>query len=320
MMTTAAFIGLLAAAPAGGSSSLVGVPVVSGASETDVFGVNDGNPTIITGSWYDTSDEEHGYFGPMSTTAYTTFDDSTDPGTEPRGINDGGYITGFDNSESGSAANYIPFERAPDGTITNVTMGGTTLNDLIQGISNKKNVFAGSYVNSSLEYLAYIGTNGQYSKGIKLKGITNTGYAARGINDKGDIVGWYYDTNGVQNGFLLSRGTAVTIDDPDTSAVSTVLEGINDAGTITGQWTNKSKRIFGFIYDIGTKKFTPIRVPSSSSFVQPWGISGSGLVAVGSDVGYYVWCPSTKVCVKYGGIAAGGPPQRPAHRLSPKLP
>lgn len=314
-MVTTAVTALVAAGPVLAKGVVVQVVPVQGSDETDVFGINDSN--AITGSWYDPSGAEHGYVGSFTGANYTTFDDSTDPGTEPRGINNAGYVSGFDNSGGSSPSAYIPFERAPSGAISNVAMDGNVLNGLIQGINNK-NVFTGGYENSNLQFVGYIGANGKYSKGLNLKGITSTGFAGRGVNDKGDIVGWYYDTNGVQHGLLLPSGkTAVRIDDPDKSAVSTVLEGINNNGEITGQWTDSSSDIHGFVFDSMTKKFTALKINGAVSFVQPWGINSKGDVAVGSDVGYYIWCPSQKVC------PVGAPAikvQHPWRKLLPKFP
>jgi hypothetical protein len=52
------------------------------------------------------------------------------------------------------------------------------------------------------------------------------------INAVGDMVGYYFDGNGVGHGFLLSRGNFTTIDVP--GAVFTLAFGINPAGEIVG--------------------------------------------------------------------------------------
>ena len=76
-------------------------------------------------------------------------------------------------SASGNPVDYIPYERSPGGTITDVTMDGTPLNYLVQGI-NKKGVFTGSYENKSGKIFGYTGKNAQYNKAITLPGITTT--------------------------------------------------------------------------------------------------------------------------------------------------
>lgn len=297
----AAVLVLMMGPPAMAKGLFIEIVPIPNSDLTDVFGINDNaniNNDVITGSWFDSHAIEHGYVGPVSGVGYKTFDDpnSPNPGTEPRAINDNGYITGFSNSQSGQAASYIPFERDPKGTITEVTMKGALLNDIAQGINNKNNEFAAAYLNTSLAYVGYLGENGAYKKSINLSGIANTGFAGRGINNSGDIVGWYYDTTGVQHGFLISHGTATTIDPNESDLASNVLEGINDKGMITGQWTDTSGLVHSYTYNLHRQKFTRIKVPGSTTFVQAWGINDQGLVALGSDAGYYIWCPTETTC------------------------
>ncbi|HEY3777246.1 MAG TPA: hypothetical protein VGL35_04245 [Rhizomicrobium sp.] len=313
LLVFAAIVGLLGAGPAAAKPYLYPITAVPNSILTTIFGINDKG--IATGSWYDPENVEHGYIGSPDGSKYTTFDDQTDPGTEPRGLNDANIVTGFDNSQSGSADSYIPFERASDGTITDLAKKGVTLNDLIQGI-NKNGVFTGSYATTSLQIVGYTGKNAKFTGGIKLKGITNTGVAGRGIDAAGDIVGWYYDASGAQHGFLLPAGrNPTTINSTAKNTVSTVLESINDKGLITGQYTDTSGDIHGFIYDIAQKAFREIKVPGAASFVQAWGINNKGWVAVGSDAGYFVYCPSFSKCV---GTAA--PYRAPKQKLHPQLP
>jgi hypothetical protein len=290
------------------------VPVPNSAS-TNVFGVNDSN--IITGSWLDASGVEHGYVGPLSGAKYKTFDNpnSTTPGTEPRGINDSGHITGFSNSQSGSTGTYVPFERDPKGHITEIAKNRSLLNYLVQGINNKNSEFAGSYVNTSLEVIGYLGQNGQYKKAFKVTGLKNTGYAGRGMNNAGDIVGWYSDANGVQHGLLVSAGTAQKLEPMETNMASSVLEGINNKGWITGQWTDTSGVIHAFFYETKSQKFRSIKVSGASSFTQAWGVSDSGLIAVGSDVGSFIYCPSGVSCP-----AAAHGTYKPVVKPKPQIP
>src|SRR5262245_33621582 len=50
---------------------------------------------------------------------------------------------------------------------------------------------------------------------------------ARGINPRGDVVGFYIDTAGIQHGFLLKDGTFMTIDFPLAGVRNTSANGIN---------------------------------------------------------------------------------------------
>jgi len=60
--------------------------------------------------------------------------------------------------------------------------------------------------------------------------------ASRGINARGDIVGFYIDTAGSQHGFLLHDGTFTTIDFPVAGVRANSANGINAQGEIVGQY------------------------------------------------------------------------------------
>jgi probable HAF family extracellular repeat protein len=63
----------------------------------------------------------------------------------------------------------------------------------------------------------------------------------QGINDAGQIVGWYSDATGT-HGFLLSGGIYTTLNDPlALNGANTQAYGINDLGQIVGTYT-KTRR------------------------------------------------------------------------------
>jgi hypothetical protein len=61
------------------------------------------------------------------------------------------------------------------------------------------------------------------------------GTFALGINNKDEVVGFYYDSLHRQNGFLFSNGNYTTIDDP-LGLNGTYATGINDASKIVGYY------------------------------------------------------------------------------------
>src|SRR5262249_15364292 len=69
--------------------------------------------------------------------------------------------------------------------------------------------------------------------------------AANGINDAGQIVG-YYENAGGNHGFLSSGGTYTSLDDP-LATQGTHAFGINDAGQIVGSYGTATGE-HGFIY------------------------------------------------------------------------
>ena len=60
--------------------------------------------------------------------------------------------------------------------------------------------------------------------------------SARGINARGDIVGFYVDDTGTQHGFLRQDGQYTTIDFPLAGVRGTIANGINARGEIVGQY------------------------------------------------------------------------------------
>ncbi len=81
---------------------------------------------------------------------------------------------------------------------------------------------------------------------------------ANGINDAGQIVGYFYNGTG-EHGFLDSGGTFTQIDAP--GATDTGASGINDAGQIVGNFFNSTGE-HGFLDSGGT--FTQIGVPGAT--------------------------------------------------------
>ena len=59
---------------------------------------------------------------------------------------------------------------------------------------------------------------------------------ARGINARGDVVGFYV-AGGKQRGFLLKDGDYTTLEFPVPGVRATVANGINSQGEIVGQYT-----------------------------------------------------------------------------------
>ena len=80
---------------------------------------------------------------------------------------------------------------------------------------------------------------------------------AWGINDAGQIVGFYEDSSLKLHGFLYSNGTYTTLDDPSASANgSTKAFGINATGQMVGDYINASG-FHGFLYDPNSNIFPP---------------------------------------------------------------
>jgi hypothetical protein len=273
------------------SSAIAGtwVPATPPPNSTSMilFGINDKN--VSTGGYTDPSGVQHGFLGPFDGSKYKSFDDSGGT-TEPRSLNNKSYITGYD------VGTLIPWERYPDGTLTDITKKGAPLNQIAHGI-NSSNVFTGDYTNTKGAYIGYLGKKAKYTGAFTLS-IKNAGYAGRAIDTAGDLGGWYYDTTtGLQRGFLIMGGTAMKLDYPN--AAYTVVEGMNDKGMVSGQYQDSSGVIHGFIYKISTATFTGLDAPGAT-LTQAWGINNNNVVAVSADIGSFAYCIKKTSCVNAG--------------------
>jgi uncharacterized membrane protein len=114
---------------------------------------------------------------------------------------------------------------------------------------------------------------------INFPGAAST--QAYGLNNCGDVVGFYVDVHGTQHGFAYSKKDGYrTIDIP--GAAEVYLFGINDAQTIVGGWRDNSGILRGFV--LINNKTTPVNFPGAVDTL-PLGINAQGDIVGGYDLG-----------------------------------
>ena len=103
---------------------------------------------------------------------------------------------------------------------------------------------------------------------------------ASGINNMGQIVGSYRDSNGGWHGYVYTNGTFTNFFDVPGANPTTPIEigGINDAGEIVGSILSPSPNGRGFLYRDGI--FTDINYPQGFSTAAK-GINNAGQILVG---------------------------------------
>jgi probable HAF family extracellular repeat protein len=107
--------------------------------------------------------------------------------------------------------------------------------------------------------------------------------SAAGINSRGQIVGFYFDSvDGSEHGFLYDAGVFTTIDVP--LGAGTSLIGINARGQIVGDFSDGGMQR-GFLDDAGV--FTTLDVP----FPDARGTLARGINPRGQIVGFYAVGP-----------------------------
>lgn len=277
------------------TGTLIPLVAVTGSQtgSTTALAINDKD--IIAGSWIDGNNVMHGFFGTLAG-SYTSFDDPASgvTGTQARGINKGGTITGYASNDISSYFLGYEFERnAGTGAITTVTEGTgknkVNLDGIAQSITNDGQ-FAGDHFNDATsQRYAFYGKNGRWVQDLTLT-FNPFEAAARGINSSGTTVGYFFDGDGNQHGFIVTANGTTQIDYPNSQSIGTALEGINDHGLVTGLWTDGNGNPHGFSYDLSTQTFRAMKVPGST-YVQTFGVNDNGYITVNSDVGTYIYCP-----------------------------
>lgn len=112
----------------------------------------------------------------------------------------------------------------------------------------------------------------------------STSTAVNGVNDLGDMVGFYTNADGSRHGFIWYHTNVVqTIDNPGT-IFSTVPMGINKAGTVVGgNWSIAQSGTFsegGWVWRSGTfSTLNPGGSTNGTCCQSANGISNNGLVA-----------------------------------------
>ena len=111
---------------------------------------------------------------------------------------------------------------------------------------------------------------------ITLKAPGATATYAQGINNLGQVVGYYTDATGV-HGFVKSGGGYLTLNAPGASA--TYAQGINDAGQVVGYYSDATGD-HGFVESGGlyTTLNDPLNDPGPVS-TYAFGINNAGQVA-----------------------------------------
>jgi len=100
-----------------------------------------------------------------------------------------------------------------------------------------------------------------------------------GINNSGDIVGYYINQKGATHGFLLVNGKFTNIDDPN-SAYGTNPVNLNSKGTIVGVYSiDSAGDARGFSYQNG--KFNDVGPQACEGSIESgaWGVNDEGDIA-----------------------------------------
>lgn len=301
MMASAAVAIMTTAALNASAGTYIPVPMVPGAVSEIVFGINDSN--VVAGSFRDSANVEHGFFGPLDGSNWTVFDAPFDgtTGTEARYINDHGAITGIAINPNFKVGE--EFYRSPKGKFKVFSLNGQPLDGVAQGM-NSSGASVGDYINAEGKTVGYIGQNGKYVEDFKLHLKGNKNFlqvSPRGIDEFDQTwVGLFVDQSGILHGFRQTRNvdgrySVGQIDYPDAKA--TALEDVAESGIFPGQWTDTDGNVHAFFFDLKNHKgpFIDLDPGDGSTSQQAWGANKHGFIALSTDAGSsYIYCPKNQ--------------------------
>ena len=280
----------------------------SGATTVLPFGINDSN--IIAGGYTDSAGALHGFYGPPDGSNYKTFDMSDGSQPEARAIFNDGSITGLALASGFTFGE--EFYRAPGGRIKLLKNAAGAVQDGVAQGGNDAGVYVGDYLDTDgVTRLGFKGKAGKFKSNFKLplKNLTSTN--PRQINNNGVVAGGYIGSDGIQHGFVLDGKNFTSFDYPGSVNVTTA-EGINDAGQVSGLYTDSAGNRHAFEYTVSTGKFKALD-PGDGSFAQEaWGINNKGLIVLDTNSGQtpYIYCPLKPAKCPKGAAAAA---VHPAH-------
>ena len=198
------------------------------------------NDAGVAAGYYVDTDGSHGFF--FQDGVLTPYDMPGSTATIIYGLNNAGDFTGL-VTNSGVTTAYASI----GGTITAVS-GAANATFTWPHAINKRDQLVGYYVDNVpplIEHGFLRNPEGSIVGPLDFPGAANT--QLFGINDRGTIVGfWYEEGNSVIHGLVLRHLTEFSqIDIPGASY--TLVTGINNSGVITGWYSMPHLGVFGFL-------------------------------------------------------------------------
>jgi hypothetical protein len=287
----------------------------SGAQASTVYNfqdiVNSGDPTFNQELGINNSGMIAGYFGSggMNLTpppftlhpnqGYTvvspytqgSFTSENFPGssqTQVTGLNNTGTTVGFyADSNGANTPNFLGFADQ-GGTFTSVTDPSTpamspTTNQLL-GV-NDNNIAVGFYVDGSGNAQAYSYNIATMAfTPVTLPGADNAVMTtAAGINNAGEIAGFFTSAGGSTEGFIDNSGTFTLFEVPGSN--NTMFLGINNEGDAVGVYQDGNGFNNGFVYNIANQTYQTVNDPNA--VLANGGTVINGLNDNGQLVGFY---------------------------------
>jgi probable HAF family extracellular repeat protein len=206
----------------------------------------------------------NGGVGPSYIYSGNTHTQITFPGVDPTATylqalnNSGGYGGAYVDPSTGNFRGFVYLNGQYK---TVVPPGGAGTDTFVYGLNDH-----GEAVGSAGGFPTYVSfsyLNGQFTTLTDPNGPTTT--AANGVNNAGDVVGSYIDSNNISHGFLLHNGQYTTLDVPGAAGgqfQGTAALNISNTGEIVGWYNGSDGLTHGFTYQNGV--FDTVDYPFAS--------------------------------------------------------
>jgi hypothetical protein len=240
-----------------------------GATSSMVTGINSAGDT--SGIYTDTLGNTHGFtkiggaFATVDNPASTVFNQAL-------GINNADETVGYYAPTQAGTTNQIAYSQK-GGMFTDINgLLPSNVNSQATGLNSAASPWIVGFYQPTADPADSVGFLDKGGTITTIDPFHSAFTQALGVNDKGEIVGFYLDAMGFQHGYIDNGGVFTTFD-PAGSA-GTTIAGLNDLGQIVGFYTNASGSVVGFV---GTP------VPEAST----WAMMLAGFAGLGF-VGYRI--------------------------------
>jgi len=218
---------------------------------------------------------------PFGQGEYTNENFPTSVQTQVTGINNEGVTVGFWVDGQGDNFGFVhehgKFTTVVDPAARLAAAGGPITEQLL-GVNNH-NQAAGFYTDANGNSHGFVYNIATKSfQGIHIAGATSV--AATGINDHGDISG-FFQKGGATEGFLDVSGHIWTLNGP-AGATDVQALGLNNKDQIVGSYVGTDGNTHGFLFSNSTGRYTTINDPHAVGSTIVNGIDNKGYL-----VGFY---------------------------------
>ncbi len=202
--------------------------------------------------------------------------------TQVIGINNSLTTAGFYVDNNGET---LGFYHINNGSFTSVGYPETPFNQLLS--QNDNHQAAGYYSlspNNTLPDVPYIYDEvGGVFEIINIPGAPG-GAQATGINNSGEVCGFFIDQSNVNHGWLLNAGVFLQLDYPGSTFTQAL--GLNNRGQVVGAYMDQQGLTHGFVYTVSSGQFTSEDDPNGVGSTIVNGINDNGVL-----VGFYGTAP-----------------------------